>query len=77
MRWYRSAVVVFFLCVGIMVLVSRMERPSGASADVQTLTVDWTGIASSIQSDPRTRTAHIALTAVLGAAIVGLWYHFS
>ena len=64
------SVIVFFVCVGMMILLSRTgERPE--LSKIAGLTLDWSRRAAA-----GSRVADIALTTVVGVGILGLWFHF-
>jgi SSS family solute:Na+ symporter len=64
------AVMIFFVCVGLMVLLSRFgEKPE--LRRIAGLTLDW-----SRRAQRSGIAAEAAFTGVVGGAIVMLWYHF-
>ncbi len=68
------SVIVFFVCTGLIILISRLgERP--LLSRVSELTFDWTarpGAASAAATDRRLAI----LTALVGFVILWLWFHF-
>jgi SSS family solute:Na+ symporter len=70
------SVIVFFACIGLMVLVSRLgEKP--LLSQVADLTLDWSRrLAPDEAASPAQQRLMVTLTGVIGLSIVMLWYHF-
>ena len=62
------SVIVFFVCVGLMIGVSKMGEPAG-DAKTEGLTMEWSRMQFS--------HAEVAMTVGVLAAVVGLWTHFA
>ena len=61
------SVIVFFVCALVMILISRLEAPPDETK-ISGLTLKWGGFTA--------RPADVAITAIVGTAILGLWFHF-
>ncbi len=66
------SVIVFFLCVGLMVVVSQIsEKP--VMARIAGLTLDWS---SERSLDPAAERRMAVATAAVACAVLILWHHF-
>lgn len=65
------SVIVFFVCVGLMVLLSSITGPD--RSEVAGVTFDWGSKAAFGQ---RVRTAEVLWTGAVSMVILGLWFHF-
>jgi SSS family solute:Na+ symporter len=62
------SVIVFLLCVGLMVLVSRWT-PRSAPESLDGLTLHWEARGSA-------KAVEIVFTGIVATVVIGLWYHF-